>query len=405
MAKRKKKLQVKEKRDSSRFMIYLMIAAMLFSGFYMLRWTGPEKGDRSLPIMETYDVRQIGNASILTSVKDIRTEVVAEINTPISFETIRDIQNTSLDGLKRITLEVGNPVFYESAIEGRTYLLFRFTFDELDDNRTNSVKSILNSKLGTNNYELFEGCMGTLPINISGPGTDRVYFPCGFDTGIDDYFKIFLLKKTKDGLFGGTIGFVEKKIEVGPVIDADVVNITNILARGVIESDFYPDRLYGINTSDMELLSPRVLINRTVGDEILGEIDSLPGVDVRTEDNKTIVSFNSSHENITRILETENIPYNLETGYLALTVPENASVSFINYTLNEAKISNITLEKVGSVSLPEEIIIDGKLVTIPNNDRFDAVLKIDTEIGDRINISLSTLRYGDHVLIMGAEEI
>ncbi|HDH41385.1 MAG TPA: hypothetical protein ENG12_03150 [Candidatus Altiarchaeales archaeon] len=405
MAKRKKRLRVKEGKDSSRFMIYLMIAAMLFSGFYMLRWWGPEEESRSLPSMETYDVRQMGNASILISVRDIETEIVAEINTPISFETIRDIQNTSLDGLKRITLEVGNPVFYESAIEGRTYLLFRFTFDELDDNRTNSVRNILNSKLGTNNYELLRGCMGSLPINISGPGTDRVYFPCGFDTEKDDYFRIFLLKKTKDGLFEGTIGFVEKKIEVGPVIDADVVNITNILAQGVIESDFYPDRLYRINTSDMEILPPRVLINKTVKDEVLEKIDSLPGVDVRAEDNKTIISFNSSHENISRILEIENISYNLETGYLALTLPENASLSFINYTLNEARISNITFEKTGSVSLPEEVIIDGKLVTIPNNDRFNALLKIDTEIGDRVNISLSTLRYGDQIFIMGAGEI
>jgi len=405
MAKKKKKFRVKEKKDSSKFMIYLMMAAMLFSGFYMIGQNPPKREDRFLPSMETYDVIQVGNTSIVISVKDITTDLIAKLNTPLYFETIRDIQNTSLDGLEKITLEVGNPVFYESAIEGKTYLLFIFTFDELDDNRTDSLKNILNSKLGTNNYELLGGCIGSLPINISGPGTDKVYFPCGFDTEINDYFRIFLLKKTKDGLFEGMTSFVEKKIRVGPIIDANVVNVTDILAQGVIESDFYPDRLYKINIRDIELLSPRVLINKTLEDEILEGITSLQDVDVRTEDNKTIISFNSSHENITKILEMENISYNLETGYLAFTVPENANVSFINYTLKESGISNITLKKVGFVSLPREVIIDGKLGTIPNNDRFNALLKIDTEIGDRINVSLSTLGYGDQIFIMGAEEV
>ncbi len=407
MAKKKKKLRVKKKKNFSRFMIYLMMAVMLLSGFYFIGRSPPKREEGSLPSMETYDVRQIpeeSNVTVKVITKEIMTELVAKINFPINFETIRNIQNTSLDGLEKTTLEVGNPKFYESAIEGKAYLLFRFTFDEIDDNRTTSVKNILDAELGTNNYNLLGGCIGNLPINISGPGTDRVYFPCEFDTEVDDYFMIFLLKKTRDGLFEGMIGFVRNKIKVGPVIDADVVNITNILAQGFIESDFYPDRLSKINTSDIEIVPPKILINKTVGNETLEEINSLPAVDTLIEDNKTLISFNSSYEDISEILKMENISYNLEEGYLTFTVPESTNVSSMNYTLNESGISNITLKKAGFVSLPDKVIIDDKLVTIPNNERFNAMLNVETEIGDRINVSLSTLRYGEQVFIMGAEE-
>jgi hypothetical protein len=412
MAKKKKtKTRVKKENKFSRFMIYLMIAAMLFSGLYLVGRSPTVVDESPLPSMEAYDVKQIGNASIVTRVIDMKTDILAKLNTPLDFEIVRGVENTTLEGLGGITLEVGNPLFYTSpigeysAVGGRTYLFFRFTFDRVDDNRTDSIRKMLNSELGTNNYDLFRGCIGRLPVNISGPGSDRVYLLCEPDTELGDYLRIFLLEKRREGLFEGTIGFIEKKIDVGPIVQAEVVNITDILVQGVIESDFHPDRLYEINPVDMEFNPPKIHVNKTLENETLEEINSLPGVDALAEDNKTSISFNASHGNVTEILDRGDISYSLENGYLAFTVPENSDVSFIKNALNESGVSDINLRKVGFLSLPKEVIIEDRLVAIPNNDIFNALLEIDTEINDDINVSLNTLRYGDQVFVMGAEEI
>ncbi len=395
--------------DYSRFMIYVTIAAMLFSALYMIEWTPPKGGKKGdLPSMDAYNVKEMlggGNSSIKITVREITGELVAKIKNPLSFETIRNIQNTSIEGLQGITLEVGNPIFDDSIVGAKTYMLFRFKFDEIKDNRTESIENILDTELGDNRYDLLRGCIGNLPTNISGPGSDLVYFPCEFNTKIGDYFRIFLLKKTRDDVFEGTIGFVEKKIAVGPIVQGEVVNITSIIAQGIIISDLNKDMLNRINPINIQITPPAITANETLGDNISGGIKSLQGVEILAGDNKTFIYFNSSHRNITEILDRENINYTLEPGNLAFTVPENTNISLIDYTLNEGGIKNITLEKAGVLSLPGEIVIDDTLATIQNNNRFDAILKIDTGIGERINVSLNTIKYGNQIFIIGAEEI
>jgi hypothetical protein len=409
MAKKKKRIGVtkaKKKGKYSRFMIYLMIFAMLLSGFYVISWgwSSPNGGEVPLPDMELYDVIQLlggSNASVEIVTREIKTEIIAQIDFPVYLETVSRIQNTSLDGLEEITLEVGNPEFYTSSmgrsVGGRKYIFFRFTFDGLDDNRTASVRKVLDAELGDENYNLLRGCIGNLPINISGPGTDRVYFPCKSGTEVGDYFTVILFQKTREGVSEGFIGFVRSKIRAGPVIDADVVNITGILVQGIIESDFHPDRLSEINASDMDIVPPRLMVNGTLDNETIEGINSLPDVDAHMEDNKTTISFNNSHGEILGILDEKGVVYELEEGYLLFTVPENANISSVNRTLNESGISNMTFMKVGLVSLPRKLVMDGKLVVVPNNGRFNAILNIETEINDSINFSLSTPFSGEQV--------
>lgn len=412
MAKKKKRLIApkKEENKGSKIMIYVMIAAMLFSGFlYFGRTTPPEEGVE-VPDMDAYSVNEIVNFSITASVKEIRTELVSKIDRPLSFEVVRSIENNSLPGLQDAILEVGNPEVYRDPYTGEgiltgTYILYRFVFDEVDENRTQLVREMMNSNLGSGSHDLMKACVGLLSINISGPGTDTVYIPCSLDTRVGDYFMVFSLVKTREGFFGGVLGFVEKRLPVGPIVEAEVMNLTGVLVQAVIESDFLPEGLSKINAREIEAISPRFIVNQTLENETLRRINKFEGVFVSHSDEKTTISFNSSHASILEILEEEGLNYSMIPGSLILTTSEDADISGIEAALGQSKITNATISRMGFVSLADQVIINGHLADIPNNDNFNALLKTDTEVGERINLSLTALQFGDQTYVMGGQEV
>ncbi len=407
MAGKKTRFKAKKKKENSKvsmIMLYVMVAAMLFSGLYVLKGDTPAQVDDNIPPMDLYLIRQIGNSSIITSVKEIKPEIVVKINTPISFDLIYAVQAISFEGLTNTSFEVGNPVTYETWVDG-TYMFFRFTFKELDENRTTSLKHELNSVLGGQKYELMRACAGVIPSNALGGGIDEIYLPCGFDTKTGDYLKIFLLEKTKDGSFEGTIGFTTKKLVVGPIIEAEILNLTGILSEGIIESDLYFEKLSEINTTELKITLPKIIINQTLDNETIQRINSLEGVVASMPDNKTIISFNASSEDIKEIIGKMELNYSLEPGRLVFTTDEDADIQTINNALTEAGIENISFAKIGSVSTASEVLINNIIAQVPDNNNFNAVLSIGAVLGEKINISLNTIQLGDRIYVIGAEEI
>jgi hypothetical protein len=405
MAK-KDSIKAKKKKASQNqnMMSYLIIGIMLLSGLYALERGGDSAPVESAPDIDAYTVTQLFNSSLISTVKNIAPELVAKIDKAIDYSAIRAVENTSAPGLTQVIFEIGNPqLVYTETLSG-TYMLFRFTFDSLDDNKTGKIKEALDSSIGKGNYKLLLACTGSLPLNVSGPKTDEVYLPCEMGTKKGDNFRIFLLGKTKDSYFAGTIGFASKKVAVGPVVEAEVLNLSGILVEGVIQSDFASEAAKALS-DQIELNSPQLIINASADNRTLSEIRELSGVSAESAGGKTTITFNSSYANIIQILSRENLSYDLMPGSIAALLPLSADTENVTATLFAAGASNMTYRKTGTVAVPSEVIINGRTTTIPENKNFKAILKMKTKIADKVNITLSAMQINTQVYVIGGQEM
>jgi hypothetical protein len=406
MAK-KDSIKAKKKKASKNqnFMSYLIIGIMLLSGLYALERGGDSTPVEAAPDIDAYTVAQLFNSSIISTVKNIKPELVAKIDKSIDYSTIRAIENTSAPGLTQVMFEVGNPQLVYTDVLSGTYMLFRFTFDALDENKTGKIKEALDSSIGKGNYNLLLACTGSLPLNVSGPKTDEVYLPCEMGTKIGDNFRIFLLGKTKDSYFAGTIGFASKKVAFGPVVEAEVLNISGILLEGVIASDFSQEAAKNVLTDQIEINPPQIIINASVDNRTLSEIRVLSGVSAEVSGGKTTIKYNSSHANIIQILSRDNLSYDQTAGSIAALLPLSADTGNVTATLTSAGITNITYKKTGIVAVPSEVIINGRTTTIPESNNFKAILKMKTKIADKINLTLSAMQINTQVYVIGGQEM
>ncbi|MBN2013981.1 MAG: hypothetical protein JW778_02265 [Candidatus Altiarchaeota archaeon] len=423
MAKKKKKFRAtqqeekkgskqKEGKKGSNILIYVIIGVMLLSALSILFLSDRTSsgGESSFPEVDAYTVEEIFNSTILTSIREVRPELISRITAAVEFDTIEAIQNTSLPGLKEIIIEVGNPQIVENPYTGErflsgTYLLCRFIFDEVDENQTLTLKKIMDSNVGRGNHDFMRACIGTLPVNISGPGTDTAYIPCSFDTRVGEYFLAFPLMKTKEGFFSGVLGFVSERVPSGQVVNAEAINITGILAQAVIESDFHPEMLSGLQATEVEVMPPRFMVNKTIDNETLERVNRLEGVSASHSDNRTIIYANKSHSGVKEILAAVGVNYSLNPGGIMFTASKESDLMEIGETLKNAGMTNASFSKTGYVILPSKVVISNQVVMVPNNENFSALLKADTEVGDKVNISLNVLQFGEQIYVLGGEQV
>jgi hypothetical protein len=406
MAKKEgKQAKKKKKSQNNNMMAYLIIGVMLLSGLYALQRgddTPPAEAD---PEIDSYTVAQLFNSSMISTVKRIKPELIAKIDKAVDYSTITDVKNTSAAGLAQVTFEVGNPqLVYTKTLSG-TYMLFRFTFDSVDDNKTAAIKEKLDSSFGKGGYRLLAACVGSLPLNVSGPNTDEVYLPCEIGTKVGDSFRIFLLGKTKDSYFVDSIGFASKKVSVGPVVEAKVLNITSILLEGIIPSDYSTEKIAEVLTNQTEINPPQITINSSIDNETKSALEALTGVSVASSGARTTITYNSSHADIVRILSDANISYDEAAGSIAALLPLSADTRNVTNALEAAGAANLTYQKTGTVSVPSEVIINGRATTIPSSDNFNAILKTETEVGDLINLTLSAMQINTQVYVIGGTEL
>lgn len=407
--KERKQKNKKTQEKNQQIIIYVVTASMLLSGIYFLsERPNTNQVYVDMPDIDAYKVQQLFNLSMIVSVKEIQPELIAKVDDILDPNTIKQVKNTSISGLKSIVFEVGNPIFYEgysTRYVGGAYMLFKFRFSSIDENETYAVQKTLDQFLGKGNYRLMLGCVGKLPINVSGPWTDEIYLPCDLKTKAGDYFRVIPLAKQKEGYFVGTIGFITKKVAVGPTLEAEVVNVSELLVRGVLGSDYRPN-IYELAAEEdrISVIPPTIVFNTTLSNKSLGEISRLDGVKVSHSGNDTKISFNNSHAEIIRLLERDNVSYSLVSGSYAVVLPLDAEIDSVEALLNAGGVTNITYMKVGVVSLPPEVIIDGKVASIPESSRFNALLRMKTQPKDKINVSLTTIRFGEDIYVIDARE-
>jgi len=408
MAKKtKKEIQAERKQKFMVLMMLIVAASMLLSGVYYINIggrgtpTGQEDITAKLALIEQYKLEPIGNSSVIIEVKNITQDIIAIPDTQcMQLDNIIEIRNSSIDGVESISCEVANPSSDPrySAICG-SYIMFKFRVGSNYSGVMGRITSKLEGVL--DEYSLRKGYMGKPPTNILGSG--EIYVVGWEGTEVGDYVRIFLF--TKDLITGGTglIGLEDRNIPKGPRFPATVVNITGISVSGKIFGDFNSSVIVEsleLNESEFNSRMPEFRVNGTLSKEDLDLITA----DVQETDNKTTIRFNSSKEEIEGILKGENLSYSLEPGAVFFNVPLNLSTEEIEILLTENGVENATFKKTGLVVMPREVMVDGRLVPINNYLGFGTSLYMDTEVGDKINISLSTITFGEQIIPFGASE-
>jgi hypothetical protein len=105
------------------------------------------------------------------------------------------------------------------------------------------------------------------------------------------------------------------------------------------------------------------------------------------------------------MLSKEGINYSLQDGEIMLRLPLNSDITYVENVLTGDNIMNLKFGKEGLVSLPKEFILDNRVVPIRNNEKFDAVLGMDRKVGDKINVSVNTLSFGEQIIAFSASEV
>jgi hypothetical protein len=239
-------------------------------------------------------------------------------------------------------------------------------------------------------------------MNLSGPGTDKVYVIGSPDVKTGDKTIILLFQKATDN---SPFALEAKKLVVGPVIEGTVQSIDALLVHGSIVSDFDLRNVSSIaNLSDASIYPPKVIVNSTLNGSILDELKSIPTVSADAKDNSTALSYNTSFAEIKKVLDGGNLTYSLENGSVSLKLPANYSISKASQILADAGISGAEFKKDGFLKVPSDVFIDGVVATIDGSDKFNAALNTETNVGDTVNISLTALQFGDQVYIVGGQQ-
>ncbi len=282
MAKKFQRKAVK-KGDNNKYLIigvFVVAITMLLSGFFYFssEITTPEIHNEGQiePWIEKYQISQIGNFSIIVRITDITPDFIAMPSTScVDFETIKEIQNISADNTE-VSSEVANPSTLSQPVPMICgfYTLFKFRTDK-GNISLEELKGKIREKL--NKFSAFQGYIAALPVNIS--GTDRIYVVGYPENKVGDYLRTILYQKT-GGLETGIIGFEERKISVGPILPATVVNITDIIVQGTIDADLPSDIQENLNVTEFNFLPPKILINETIENKTADRLKNLTGVNV-----------------------------------------------------------------------------------------------------------------------------
>ena len=396
-------------KRKQRFLVAMMLivaASMLFSGIAYINIGGgraPVQDDVTgkLAMIEQYQLAPLTNGSILAEVGELKDDLIAIPDAQcMLLDNIVEIRNATIDGVDGISCEVANPEAAQgySVICG-SYIMFKF---RLTGNQSSAIDGIRNRLDGIlSEYNLMRGYVVKLPTNVL--GSADLYVIGGEDREVGDYVRVFLFSKDLiaggTGLFGLERGFVPK----GPHFHATVVNVTGISVGGSVPGEFNRQAITDtleLNESEFNSKPPEFRVNGTLSEEGLEMIEA----DIQEVDGKTTISFNSSGEEIEEILEDEDLPYSFEPGAVFFQVPLNSSTEDISSLLEENGVENVTFQRIGLVSMPREVIVSDRLVPIENYEAFGATLYMDTEVGDKINISLNTFTFGEQIIPFGASE-
>ncbi len=401
-----KKTKAEKKREQFMYvMAFIVIGTMLFSGLYYYGNSGnggqTTQPTQEVPYFDSFQANPIPlNSSLIVTVGVVRPEVIAMAKAScINFQQVQWIYNLTDSGLKGVVLTAVNPQKSQYYDLCGSFIYFKFTYDNPPADLS-GLDAKLRNTLG--DYVLRRTYTGLLPMNLSGPGTDKVYVIGSPDIKTGDKSIILLFQKATDN---SPFALEAKKLVQGPVIEGTVQSIDALLVHGSIVSDFDLRNISTIaNMSDASVSPPKVVVNSSLNGSLLDELKSIPAVSVEAQENSTALSYNKSFADIRQILDAANLTYSLVNGSVSLKLPANYSIPKAKQVLAAAGISGAEFRKDGFLKVPSDVLIDGTVATVDGSDKFNAALNTSTNVGDTVNITLTALQFGDQVYIVGGQQ-
>jgi len=389
-----------------RILIYVVAITMLFSAFHY--FTSTPRPSTQIPEMEEpyidkFSAVQIGDSPILLRVNSRTDNLIALIKSSISYETIKRIYNISLPSLNSVVFRVGNPRINPPYVyETSTFMFFQFDLDSINEDITNKLIDKLESEFGKEGFTLYGECVANLTEDMDILEMDNVHVLCRPDTKDGSYIRAIVFKINRHGIISDVIGFESERIPEGPVVSADVLNITDFLIDGsFISMNFdFIERLS--ERANISIDYPRFVINSTIENTTFAKLEKLRGVSVEIKENVTMIKYNNSFDEIQSVLTDHE--YLILPGKISImTSVDNVDEAL--GALNDSGIVNVSLKKVGYVRVPRSVIIDHRIVKINSSDNLRAILSPTTEVNDKINVTLTAIRNGDKTIVLGATQI
>jgi hypothetical protein len=261
-----------------------------------------------------YESVQLGQSSALTQIVAATDQYKLRPNQPnrLDSQDVSGVFESNISGVSSIVLESGpDDMMFNIRTDGR--------------NVSDEVKKRIRLPGG---YLLFRVYMGSTPyggINVAGE-----------DLKVGDYVRVLLMQRTS-GAKSDVIGFAQKKVAVGPLVNATVSALEAYAIEGVS---------YG-NVTAAELSSA---LNAT-------------GVNVTADDS-------------------------LGAGARAvyLKVPMPSDIVHVRDVLAGFGVSNVSASVMGYSKVPDEMIVGGEDFMIPDSARMPTILNQDARVNDTVRV-------------------
>jgi len=326
------------------------------------------------------------------------------------------MKNMSVKGVKKIEVDYVTKKYY----------IFKFklnTTNSTDSDKNDAFNEIYNNFRFSLNIEDKNSLLGIYngyPYGIA----KRLKIFAPVSTQPDDFVTgAWYIMKTNTTT--EDVALVSKIIEQCNNMSAIVKNITTVNVEGATDNAKILEKL-NINTSSMKIENPKVelgndksvnilllknLINKypnSILTDNTSNISTLKFADFAIN-VKNFENLNNSN-NTNTSLEIISFEYNFTKEEMEKILNDALTGTKINYTINPGKITfgidaniwnkeiyenikknfkNLKIEKQGTVSIDESCVNDKKLITIPKNTDFNAVMDLNRKINDTIKVNVN----------------
>ncbi|MEA1925014.1 MAG: hypothetical protein U9M95_04010 [Candidatus Altiarchaeota archaeon] len=406
MAKSNRSIQRRKDRKKverrNRILIGIVSLTMVFSGVWFFSGSrAPQESAAdvdTIKLIDSYMVNELGDAVVEAS--GARSHMVAVLETGcLNSYIINEVENLSLDNVEGVSFEVANPREYggSDSICG-LYALINLKLAGNLSNLSKASRTLLKNVVGE--YRLYGSFTARSLDNQS--FVDDLRIIVDPDAVVGNSFVVSVLQKM-DG--SGFIGLLKAPVAKGPVVQGEVVEIYGLRFSGLISDDF--NKTVVDDSLDPELVNsfvvdaPRIVVHEPLKNNLTSHLNNLSDVSLESSGNETLIHFNGSRDRVLGLLE--DMVYSVIEGRFVLSAGAGVDMNDTRRVLQDDGAWNLSIDKLASVSVPQVVDFDGRVVYLRNEGLIDSVMGLNTSVGDRINVSLSTLSFGEQTMVVGSE--
>lgn len=416
--KTKETKEEKEKKKKTMMVVGAFVVAitMVLSGLLLGNYYQPQKPPQN-PV-DTFVLNFNVKANDVTFyIENFSDEFVFITNTGFDWENLNYIKNVSIKGVQKT----------EITYIDKKYFIFRFklntsnfTKEEILDNIYSNFRFLLNIKNKDNLLGVYDAHGYGIAKRF------KVFAPTSTladDIVVGTWYVMTANKTTED------VCIVSRNIEKCGNMSAIIKNITKVSVEGANYDAKILEKL-GVRANSVKIKNPEVefdmnalnasaisvllqnLIDKyphsTASDNI-SNVSTIKFADftmsvknlnkLNKSSNATNASleiilfeFNSTKEKMEKLLNNESlvgtkIKYSIKPGRITYEVNLDDWSDEVHEKIKK-NFANLTIQKSAIVSVAESCVNEKRLIVIPNNKNFNAVVNLNRNINDTIKVNM-----------------